>query len=416
MAETMKAVRLYADWDPRPGFTLGPKDIDRRQTYLGSKVWRNPRLVIEDVPVPTPGPGEAVIEVKQVGICGSDVHMAQADDEGYIWYPGLTGFPCTLGHELSGIVRDVGPGTLNKQTNKPLAGGEWVCVEEMVWCGNCRPCADGWPNHCEQLDEIGFNIDGGFAKYIKVPAKLLWSLDPLRERYSDEDVFRLGSMAEPASVAYNALIERGGGIRPGDDAVILGGGPIGMAAVAIMKRAGAASVIVSEPEAGRRELAMKLGADYTIDPTKEDFAERLLEITHGMGASLYLEATGLPTKVFPQIEQAIWLGRTLNAKVVVVARADAKMPVAGEVFQVRRAQIVGSQGHSGHGNFPRVIRSMATGMDLRPMMTKEVGLLDVPDNIVLLRTDRTECKISCHEPGQAVSLEGRSGKVAHAAR
>ena len=133
MADKMKAVRLYADWEPKPEFRLGPKDIDKRQTYLGSKVWRNPRLVIEDVPVPKPGPGEVVLEVKQVGICGSDVHMAQPDDDGYIWYPGLTGFPCTLGHELSGVVADVGPNTFNKATMKPNEGGEWVCAEEMVW-------------------------------------------------------------------------------------------------------------------------------------------------------------------------------------------------------------------------------------------------------------------------------------------
>lgn len=397
----MKAVRLYADWDPKPEFRLGPKDIDKRQTYLGSKVWRNPRLTVEDVPVPKPGPGEVVVEVKQVGICGSDVHMAQPDDDGYIWYPGLTGFPCTLGHELSGVVTEVGPDTFNKATMKPFEGGEWVCTEEMVWCGECKPCADGFPNHCERLDEIGFNIDGGFTKYIKLPAKLLWSLDPLRERYSDDDVFRLGSMVEPTSVAYNAVIERGGGIRPGDNVVILGSGPVGMAAIAVLKRAGAANVILSEPEAARRELGMKMGADHTINPVEEDFADRVLEITKGMGASLYLEATGLPTQVFPGIEKAIWNGRELNATVVIVARADAQIPLTGEVFQVRRARVVGSQGHSGHGTFPRVIEAMASGMNMLPMLTKEISLEEVPDNIVLLRTDRKECKISCRAPGAA---------------
>jgi hypothetical protein len=72
--KTMKAVRLYADWDPRPDFKLGPKDVDRKQTYLGSKVWRHPKLKIEEVPVPRPGPGQLLIEVKACGICGSDVH------------------------------------------------------------------------------------------------------------------------------------------------------------------------------------------------------------------------------------------------------------------------------------------------------------------------------------------------------
>ena len=395
MSATMKAVRLYADWDPKPDFKLGAKDIDKKQTYLGSKVWRNPRMKIEEVPVPKPGPGQVLVQVKACGICGSDVHMAQADAEGYIWYPGLTGFPCTLGHEMSGVVVEGGPGALDKKTNQPFRGGEWVCVEEMIWCGSCQPCADGWPNHCERLDEIGFNVDGAFTRYAVLPARVLWSLDPLREAHSDQDVFKLGSLVEPTSVAYNAVIERGGGVRPGDNVVILGGGPVGLAACAVLKRHGAANVIISEPEEGRTEIARKLGADHVINPKKESMADRVLEITHGMGASIYLEATGLPTIVYPEIERCIWEGRTLNSTVVVVARADAKIPVTGEVLQVRRARIVGSQGHSGHGTFPRVIASMAAGMNMLPMMTKTIGLDEVPKHIEMLRTDRREAKITC---------------------
>lgn len=391
----MKAVRLYADWRPRPEFELGPKDVDKKQTYLGSKVWRNPKIRIEDVKIPKPGPGEVLIEVKACGICGSDVHMAQEDEKGYIWYPGLTGFPCTLGHELAGVVVEAGKGAFDKYTNKPFKGGEAVCAEEMVWCGRCRPCADGFPNHCERLDEIGFNIDGAFAKYIVLDAKLLWNLEPLAGRYKGIDLFKAGSLCEPTSVAYNAVIERGGGIRPGDNVAILGGGPVGLAACAILKRQGAARVIMSEPEPGRARIAKKLGADFIINPKKEGFADRLLELTNGMGANLYLEATGLPAIVWPEIEKAIWFGRSLNATAVIVARADAKIPVTGEVFQVRRAQIVGSQGHSGHGNFPRVIESMAAGMNMLPMITKEITLEEVPENIVRLQTDRRETKITC---------------------
>ncbi len=398
MAKRMRAVRLHATWEPKPEFKLGWKDIEEKQTYLGSKVWRNPELKIEEIDVPTPGPGEVLMEVKQVGICGSDVHMAQPDDDGYIWYPGLTGFPCTLGHEMAGIIQDAGPGAFDKQTNRPFKGGEWVCTEEMLWCGSCKPCADGFPNHCERLNEIGFNIDGGFARYIVLPAKTLWSLDRLREQYSDDDVFRLGSLVEPCSVAYNAVIERGGGIKPGDNVVICGGGPIGLGAIAVLKRAGASNVILSEPEKARSDIGAKFGADHIINPLEEDFAERVLDITKGMGASLFLEATGLPTRVYPGIEKVIWEGRSLNSAVVVVARADATMPVTGEVLQVRRAHIVGTQGHSGHGNFPRVIEAMASGMDVRAMITKEISLDELPDNIAALRTDRRETKISCKNP------------------
>ncbi|NPV54179.1 MAG: alcohol dehydrogenase catalytic domain-containing protein [Firmicutes bacterium] len=391
----MKAVVLSAKWDPKPGFKLGSKDIDGKLTYLGSKVWRNPELSLTDKEIPKPGPTEVLIKVKACGICGSDVHMAQAGEDGYIFYPGLTAFPCVLGHEFSGVVVEAGERAVNKRTMKRFEPGEAVCAEEMLWCGSCRPCADGYPNHCEALQELGFSVDGAFAEFIKVDARYLWSLEELRGVYKDDDLFLAGSLVEPTSVAYNAVIERGGGIRAGDNVVILGGGPIGLAAVTILKRSGAAKVILSEPSEGRAELGRKMGADYVINPTKEDFTERVLEITNGLGAKLYLEATGLPHVVFPGIERAIWEGRMINSTVVIVARADAKIPVTGEVFQVRRAQIVGAQGHSGHGTFPRVISSMASGMNMLPLITKRISLDEVPENIIRLQTDRAECKISC---------------------
>ena len=392
----MRGVTLDATWAPKPEFKLGAKDIDKVQTYLGSLVWKDPKLSIREHDVPEPGQGQVLIKVKACGICGSDVHMAQPQDDGYIFYPGLTGFPAILGHELSGVVVKSGPGAKDKVTNKPFVGGELVTAEEMLWCASCQPCADGWPNHCERLDEIGFNVNGAFAEYIVLPDRCLWSLEPLRDRYKDEkEIFLAGSLVEPTSVAYNAVIERGGGVRPGDNVVICGGGPIGLAACAILKRQGAAKVILSEPEKGRAEIGRKLGADYVIDPTKVDLAEEVLKLTRGMGAALYLEATGLPTIVYPAIEKAIWEGRALNATVVVVARAEAKMPVTGEVLQVRRARIVGAQGHSGHGTFPRVIESMAAGMDMTPMITRKIKLDEVPANIIELRTDRSNCKITC---------------------
>jgi (R,R)-butanediol dehydrogenase/meso-butanediol dehydrogenase/diacetyl reductase len=394
MKGKMQGVTLIADWDPKPGFKLGAKDIEGRQTYLGSQVWRNPRFEIREYDIPTPADDEVLIEIKACGICGSDVHMAQADEQGYIFYPGLTGFPSILGHEFSGVVVEAGKKAFDKRTNKPFKGGEPVTSEEMLWCGACKPCADGYPNHCERLDEIGFNVNGAYTKYLVVPSRTVWSLESLKDQYKGDDLFIAGSLVEPTCVAYNAVIERGGGIRPGDRVVILGAGPVGIAACAILKRAGASQVIISETQDNRAEMALGLGADFRVNPAKEDFADRVLEITGGMGADLFMEATGLPEVVYPGIERVIWEGRTLNSRVVVTARAEAKMPVTGEVLQVRRAAIIGAQGHSGHGTFPRVIECMATGMNMTPMSTKKVKLAELPENIIRLQKDRSEVKIT----------------------
>jgi len=395
MAEKMKAVVLRAKWDPKSEFVLGDKDIDGHLTYLGSKVWRYPEVRIEEVDVPRiEKPTDVIIEVKACGICGSDVHMAQAKEDGYIFYPGLTAFPVVLGHEFSGVVVEAGKEAINKRTRKRFEVGEAVTAEEMFWCGHCRACADGFPNHCENLQELGFSVNGAFAKYVRIDAKFIWSLEELKSNYSEEKLFLAGSLVEPTSVAYNAVIVRGGGIKPGESVVIIGGGPIGLAAVNILKHAGANNVILSEPSKVRAELGKKIGADHVINPLEEDFADAVLEYTHGMGAKIYLEASGVPDRVFPGIEKAIWNGRGLNSTVVIVARADVKIPVTAEVFQVRRAQIVGSQGHSGHGTFPNVISLMASGMDQTPLITKKISIDEVPDHIKLLQTDKANVKIT----------------------
>jgi len=388
----MKVIELSANWNPKPNFKLGSKDIEGKLTYLGSQVWKHPEVKLVEKEVPKIKPNEVLIKVNRCGICGSDVHMNQTTKDGYIYYPGLTAFPVTLGHEFSGEIVESGTNAINKRTGKPYEEGEPVTVEEMVWCGECKPCCDGYPNHCERLQEIGFSIDGAFAEYIAVPAKLCWSLKKLEKRY--DDIYKIGSLVEPTSVAYNAVIERGGGIRPGENGVILGGGPIGLAAVKILKTAGAGLIIVSEPEEHRARLAKKMGADYVFNPLKDNFTQKVQEFTDNEGAAIYLEATGLPDVVTPDIQNTIWECKAVNSTVVIVARAEQNMPVCGEYFQVRRARIVGAQGHSGHGTFPNVISSMAAGMDMTPMITKEISLEEVPENLLLLQTDRENCKIS----------------------
>jgi threonine dehydrogenase-like Zn-dependent dehydrogenase len=392
----VKALTLSANWSPRAGFLPGKKDVEGVRTYSGSKVWRNPRLEVAGKPLPSVGEEDVLIRVMACGICGSDVHMAQADEDGYTVYPGLAAFPVVLGHEFSGQVVDAGERAINKRTGKAFAAGEAVTAEEMIWCGVCRPCADGYPNHCERLEELGFTIDGAMAEYVKVPARQVWSLEGLRDKYEEEDLYLIGSLTEPFSVSYNALFVRGGGLMPGDNAVVFGGGPIGLAGVVLLKRAGAAQVILCEPSPARAELGRKLGADHVLNPMEEG-AEAILELTGGEGARLYYEAAGALDETLPLVTKCIWEGRALNSVFVLVGRADVEVPFGGEVFQVRRASFVGSQGHSGHGVFPNVLKVLATSTGLIQLITTRISIDQAPDYLKALRTDKEQCKVTVTE-------------------
>ena len=179
----MKAIQADAAWQPKEGFKLGDKDREGKLTYLGSMVWKDPRLEMVEKEVPRIGRDEVLIKVRAAGICGTDVHIIQTDDRGYMYYPGLTAFPTVLGHEFAGEVAEAGPEAIDKRTNRPFKSGDPVCAEEMYWCGYCMPCCDGYPNHCENLEEMGITVDGAFAEYIKVKAKYCWSLKALEGTY-----------------------------------------------------------------------------------------------------------------------------------------------------------------------------------------------------------------------------------------
>ncbi len=390
----MKAVVVNAEWKPRKGFILGNKDIEGKLTYQSNQVWYKPKVNLTEKPVPEINDREVLIKVRAAGICGSDANISKMDKDGYMYYPSLIALPLVLGHEFTGEVVKAGKNAINKRTNKPFMEGDKVFTEGMLWCGYCKPCCDGFPNHCENIQLLGGTIDGGFAEYAKVEAKYCWSLDKLEGIYKGSDVFVAGSLIEPTSVAYTAVIVRGGGIRPGDNAVILGGGPIGLAAVAILKKAGGVNVILSEPSDSRGEIAKKLGADYIINPLKEDFVEKVLRYTDGMGATIYLEATGLPEVIFKDIENAIWNSKGLNSTIVIVGKAGAKIPITGEIYQDRRANITGSQGHSGDGTIAHVIGLMAGGMDMTQMVTKRIKLEEVPRYVIDLQTNKENCKVT----------------------
>ncbi len=369
----MRGLVLEAKWDPRPDYALSAWETETGRAITGSNVWRNPRLAVQDWPDPEIGPKQVLIQVKACGVCGSDMHFYETDDDGYILYPGLTKFPTILGHEFSGQVSEVG-----KEVTT-LRKGDMVTAEEMIWCGRCIPCRNGYPNQCTNLEEIGFTIPGAFADFIALDEKFCWKIDAVAERLGDEEqAYEVGALTEPTCVSYNAIFSRAGGFRPGHRVSVFGAGPIGLAAVGLARAAGASMIAAFEISLERRELAQKVGADYVYDPREVEAGDVMMDLSRGEGFDFHIEAAGAPQLTVPPMERAL----AVNGKIVQIGRAAERVPMYLETFQVRHSQVYGAQGHSGYENFPNVIRMVAAGrLDLRPIITARYGLGETVDAI-----------------------------------
>lgn len=367
----MRALVCEADWFPRKGYPITKEEEAKKSAINGNQVWKNPKLSIKEISDPKINkPSDVLVKIKACGVCGSDVHMMETDEEGYIKLAYRTKFPCVLGHEFSGEVVEVGSKV------KKVKTGDMVSVEEIHWCGQCMACCEGYQNQCLYIEDLGFTEDGAFAEYVVSDEKYIWKLNDIMETYQDEDMtYESGALIEPTGVAYEGLFSRGGGLRPGGHAVVIGSGPIGLAAIALLKTAGAAKIINFEISEIRRKLAKEMGADYVYNPVdlqKDNIsiAQTVLEITKGTGAHMLVEASGAGQVIYPEIENAMEHG----AKVIAIGITAGPSPINLVKYQIAGSRIIGSIGHCG-ADFPRVINLMASKrIDMTKIVTSRFSL------------------------------------------
>lgn len=251
-------------------------------------------LRIEDVPRPEPGPGEALLKVGAVGICGTDLRILSNGHHRI-----RAGARRILGHELAGEVVTVGEGVLG------LVPGMRVAVAPNIGCGVCAECVSGWTNLCEDYKAFGISLDGGFAEYMLITA------DAIRQgnvmRLPQEISFEVAALAEPLSCCLNG--QEAVAVGPGDVVLIIGGGPIGIMHLLLARLAGARHVIVSEITPSRLEQSRKHGADTAINPREKDLREVILQATGGRGADVVIVAAASPEAQAQGIELAARRGR-----------------------------------------------------------------------------------------------------------
>lgn len=212
-------------------------------------------IEFREVPVPQAGPGEVLVKIKRIGVCGSDIHVYHGK------HP-FTKYPVTQGHEVSGEIAALGQGV------EGLTPGQKVTIQPQVVCGRCYPCRHGKYNLCEELKVMGFQTTGTASEFFKTEAA---KITPLPETMSYDE----GAMIEPLAVAVHA-VHRAGDVR-GLKVAVLGAGPIGNLVAQSAKGMGAASVMVTDVSDTRLAKAAACGADFTVNTRTADFGKALVE-------------------------------------------------------------------------------------------------------------------------------------------
>lgn len=315
-------------------------------------------LRVVDAPTPALTDDKSVlIRVRAVGICGSDVHA-------YHGKLATVTFPRTIGHEVAGEVVETGKAVT---TVKP---GDHVSVDPVVSCGQCPACRSGRRNVCSDVKCIGVACEGGLAEYIVFP-------EPSVHLVPAELPWRDVALIEPYTVG--AQIVSRGSVAAGERVLVMGAGPIGLVVLQAAKRLGA-KVLITDLVAGRRELAKKLGANVTVDPSKEDLAKAVSDFTAGYGVDVAVDAVGVPAL----FEQAVTLAAP-GGRVVIIGFNPAASQIPELPITRKELDIRGSRMNA--GKFPEVIQWIAKGeVETKPLVTHEFKLeelqqaFDVLDN------------------------------------
>jgi len=234
-------------------------------------------------------PDDVLINVKVVGICGTDMVSYQGKHE-------LLTFPRIIGHEFSGIVEGIGDDV------KGLAIGDHVAVEPLVTCGKCKPCRTGDYNVCEDMKVLGVHVEGACQDKVIISANRVF-------RLPEETSLKEGAMVEPLAVALE--ISRRGQLSIEDSVVIFGAGVIGLCILKVAKCFRAREIISIDISDDKLNLAKSMGADYTINPSKENIEQKIAEITNGKGASLVIEASGAEEAIKSCLSATAYRGRVV---------------------------------------------------------------------------------------------------------
>lgn len=286
-----------------------------------------------DKPVITE-PDQVLVRIRATGICGSDVHVAHGTNP-YAVYPRV------IGHEAAGEIEAVG-GAVDG-----LKAGDCVVFEPITYCGKCYACRSGHHNVCRELKVLGCIVDGTFREYAVVRQSQVYKYD------KDRMDFVQAALCEPYTIGAQANWR--GNVSPGDVVLVHGAGPIGLIVADVAKSRGAV-VIVSEPNENRLAMAAQFGADYMVNPLKEDLDALIAKVTDGEGVNVVFEAAGIPALLEHAVEILSPAGR-------LVALTFGKTPIAVDFKAVNAKELTILGTRHQMQKFPETLKGLPDRLD-----------------------------------------------------
>ncbi len=315
-------------------------------------------LIIDDIDIPSPGPGEALIEMKACGICATDVHTA-IDGTVPTAYT-----PITLGHEPAGVVSDLGDGVRGWEK------GDRVAIYPQVTCGACTQCREGRDGICINTRVMGMHRDGAFADYVVIPARNLVRI-PDNVSFNEAAI-----MTDAGATPFHAVTKRGQ-VKPGETVAIFGCGGLGMNAIQFCKLAGAARIIAVDTSDYALERALKVGADMTVNAGAEKPYKEVMSANRGYGVDVAFEFVG----VNAAIDQAV---RSLRrgGRAVTVGIGPERINIISPFFFVYNdLALIGSFG-SDIGDLEKLMGLAASGkLNFSESVSSVIPLNDVNQGI-----------------------------------
>ena len=327
-------------------------------------------ISLVDKPVPVAGPGCAVVKITTTTICGTDVHILKGE---FAVEAGRT-----IGHEPVGIIAELGAGVEGYHV------GQRVVVGAITPCGQCHPCLDGHQSQCGGKAaggwRFGNTIDGCQAEYLLVP-NAMSNLEPIPDGLTDEQVLMCPDIM---STGFGGA--ESGGIKIGDTVVIFAQGPIGLCATAGAKLRGASLIIAVDGMQSRLDVARTLGADITIDYTKNDPLTEIMRLTQGRGVDVAIEALGTQS-TFEQCLRALKPGGTLSS--LGVYSGKLSLPLDAFAAGLGDHRIVTTLCPGGKERMRRLINVVASGrVKLESMVTHRFRLEQIEQAYELFANQR----------------------------